>query len=49
MMELADMQDLGAVTSGKVFSMQMAKLKAGSPGFINRGSGYVPHLGYLSV
>ena len=38
--ELADTQDLGDVTSVKVFSsMPLAKIKAGSPVFINRGLG----------
>ena len=51
MMELADMQDLGDVTSVKVFpsrchcepdrlsGVAIRSLKAGSPVFINRGLG----------
>ena len=50
MVVLVDSVDFGAVTSGKVFSsMPLAKIKAGSPVFINRGSSVMLHLGYLSV
>ena len=50
MMKLVNIQDLGDVTSVKVFfSMPLAKIKAGSPVFIYRGSSEMLHLGYLPV